>query len=153
MLRSAHRARTQSMTVSPPRAQVVSPPRAHFQVDNFAVILSMKRCAMMTLERMVPPARLSSSIQVDKISPVRTYCNVTVGQHPSIKTGRFIWSNFHLFTALLTILRPCNKSVSTLLLSTSNSRCSCTPGTAPIESAGFCQQLYHRTAFPGYCGH
>ena len=97
------------MTVSPPRAQVVSPPRAHFQVDNFAVMSSMKRCAMMTLERMAPPARLSSSIQ---ISPVRPYCNVTVRQHPSIKTGRFISADFHLFTALLTISRPCNTSVS-----------------------------------------
>jgi len=45
------------MTVSPPRAQVVAPPRAHFQVDNFGVMTSTKRCAMMTMERMIPTYR------------------------------------------------------------------------------------------------
>jgi hypothetical protein len=44
MLRRAHRAQTKDKTVSPPRAQDVSPPCAHCQVDNDCLAAARPGC-------------------------------------------------------------------------------------------------------------
>jgi len=73
VLRSAYRARTQNMTVSPPRAQVVLPLRAHFQVDNDCLAAARPGC--------LAAARPFSSRQLRSHGTYETLRHDDVGMH------------------------------------------------------------------------